>query len=56
MIELTNDGKLQKDGLSKDLSLADVLTEEEEQIMVAKLRKAGKYSIKGEILQSRRRT
>ena len=82
MIELTNDSKLRKDGLSKDLSLADVLkegeanelarsraatvegkssvlilqateageddtlTEEEEQIMVAKLRKAGKYSIK----------
>ena len=85
MIERTNDSKLRKDGLSKDLSLADVLkegeanelarsraatvegkstvnkllatatgdsdddealTEEEEMLMVAKLRKAGKYSIK----------
>ena len=82
MIELTTDSKLRKDGLSKDLSLAEVLkegeanelarqrartvegktsvnklktaaveqdeelTEEEEAIMVAKLRKAGKYSIK----------
>ena len=82
MIELTNDSKLRKDGLSKDLSLADVLKEgeanelarsraatvegkntvhkllateagnddtltaEEEQLLVAKLRKGGKYSIK----------
>ena len=29
MIELTNDSKLRKDGLSKDLSLADVLKEGE---------------------------
>ena len=82
MIELSNDSKLRKDGLSKDLSLTDtlkegeanelartraatvegknsvhkllttatddddMLTEEEEQVLVAKLRKAGKYSIK----------
>ena len=82
MVELTNDSKLRKDGLAKDLPLTEVLkegeanelarsraatvegkstvsklrataaddddplTEEEEQLMVAKLRKAGKYSIK----------
>ena len=82
MIELSNDIKLRKDGLSKVLSLEEVLkegeanelarsraatvegkstvhklcatvagdddtlTEEEEQIMIAKIRKSGKYSIK----------
>ena len=79
MVELTNDSKLRKDALSKDLSLEellkegeanelarsraatvenkqvmklnvdeDSLTEEEACLMVAKLKKAGKYSNRSE--------
>ena len=89
MVEMTNDGKLRKDGLSKDLSLAEVVrageanelarsraatvegksvnrvhhrtetltddtpTDEEAKLMVAKLRKTGKYSIKAEKQQQK---
>ena len=79
MVELTNDSKLRKDGLSKDLSLTEVLKEgeanelarrraatvegkkvmkvehddealtaAEEEYMIAKLRKSGKYSVRSE--------
>lgn len=78
MIELTNDDKLRKDGLSKDLSLQEVvregeanelararaatvqgksvnkvnvthdMTDEEANFLIAKLKKAGKYSVKAD--------
>ena len=80
MVELTTDSKLRKDGLSKDLSLTDLLkegeanelarrrakevegksiarvmnndegdlTEAQAEIMIAKLKKAGKYSTRSD--------
>ena len=83
MVELTNDTKLRKDALSKDLSLAallkegeanelarsraatvegksvnkidtfdDELTDEEANYMIAKLKRAGKYSARSEKLNN----
>ena len=85
MVELTNDTKLRKDGLSKDLSLKELLkegeanelarrraaavegksvlkiskedddlTDADAEFMIAKLKRAGKYSVKSEYPKERK--